>query len=262
MKPSRLSKVYFSATATTHRCVETAASAINIPSGVTINLADRKPVEIAGFTDADAVIIATPVYGGRIPDLAARKLKAISGNGARAAAMVVYGNRDYDDALLELTDLLTAQGFIVMTAAAFIGEHSIFPEVGAGRPDAADIEKLEEFGKECGKAFEGDTAPVLEIKGNHPYKKYGGVPVRPTGDLKRCVRCGQCVELCPTEAIDAAAPWITDASRCISCGRCIAVCPHSARQYRGMKYSAIGSIFKAAYSKRKEPEIIAPCSLS
>lgn len=188
--------------------------------------------------------------------MAADAIEKINGNGAKAIALVVYGNRDYDDALLELADILASQGFRVIAAGAFIGEHSIFPKVGTSRPDASDMEKLAEFGQKSRMVLESGVVPSLKIKGNRPYKKYGGVPLQPKGDKSTCISCGRCVELCPTEAIDYAEPWLTDANWCISCGRCIYACRQSARTYGGLKYSVIGTIFKAAFSKRKEPEMI------
>lgn len=256
MMSDQLSKIYFSATSTTARCVDAVASAIGIAPGITINLADHQLDDMPAFMQNDAVIFASPVYGGRIPDLAAQKLKGIKGNGARAIAMVVYGNRDYDDALLELTDILVGNGFKIVAAAAFIGQHSIFPKVATARPDESDLQKLAEFGRLCRNVLEKASFPELNIKGGRPYKKYGGVPVRPAGNQSRCKACGRCVELCPAMAIDMASLWISDAAKCISCGRCIQVCPHQARKYKGLKYSLIAGIFKAIFSSRKEPDIM------
>lgn len=36
----------------------------------------------------------------------------------------VYGNRAYEDALLEMFDIAKDSRFILITASAFIGEHS------------------------------------------------------------------------------------------------------------------------------------------
>lgn len=253
---TRLYEIYFSATDTTRKCVETVASAIGIPVESIINLTDKGVAPPLGLTAYDVAIVATPVYGGRIPAMAAEKLRKIKGNGAKAIAMVVYGNRDYDDALLELTDILSANGFEIISAAAFIAQHSIFPKVGASRPDASDVNLLQEFGRKSKKMLDSNVVPELAIKGNRPYKTYGGVPVHPVGDQTSCKKCSVCVEQCPADAIDATAPWTTDATQCISCGRCITVCPHGSRRYKGMKYAIIGTLFKAMFSKRKAPAIL------
>ncbi|MDE6669634.1 MAG: 4Fe-4S binding protein [Muribaculaceae bacterium] len=255
MNEQNLKAIFFSATDTTRRCVEMIAQAMDMPLTVSVNLADRN-VKLPELNDNDIVIVAAPVYGGRIPTLAADKLKYLNGNGAKVIAMVVYGNRDYDDALLELTDILTETGCKICAAAAFIGQHSIFPKVGTSRPDKADLEKLAEFGRQCKATLVSDIAKTdLSIKGNRPYKKYGGVPVHPVGSRKDCHKCGVCAEKCPVEAISIEAPWETDAQKCISCGRCIFVCSSGSRGYNGIKYNLIGKVFVAGFSHRKEPEI-------
>lgn len=254
MQEKNLRTICFSATGTTLKCLETVAEAIGLPACSPSNIADRTAFLSSDYDNNDIVLAAAPVYGGRIPSIFADKLRTLHGNGAIAIAMVIYGNRDYDDALLELTDILSERGFKVMAAGAFIAQHSIFPKAGMSRPDRKDIDRLVEFGESCRRSIERTDIPKLPIKGNRPYKKYGGVPIHPTGDQKQCRKCGICVKLCPTDAIEHGAPWLTDTSRCISCGRCIVSCPSDIRQYRGVKYVLTDKVFTAAFSKRKEPE--------
>lgn len=254
MQPTKLSIIFFSATSTTRRCVDAVAASLDIPTTLSINLADREHIPLPDFTTEDAVIFAFPVYGGRLPLPVSEAISRINGNGARAIAMVVYGNRDYDDALLELTDIITERGFSVIAASAFIGQHSIFPKVGIGRPDKSDMEQLSEFGRQCARLLERDTDLPVTVKGKRPYKKTGSIPFHPVGERNKCKECGKCVVMCPADAIDPAMPWTTEPDKCISCGRCISVCSQSARHYTGLKYNLIGAIFKAAFSRRKEPE--------
>lgn len=251
----KLSYVYFSATSTTQRCVETVGEAMGISSAFVINIADNPDVEFPVFGEDDVVIVGSPVYGGRIHELVGRSIARMSSHGAKAIAMVVYGNRDYDDALLELTDTLTSCGFNILGAGAFIGQHSIFPKVGSGRPDASDLNVLTDFGKQCRLRLEkAVTFGDITVKGNRPYKKSAGVPLHPSCEKSKCSECGQCATLCPVAAIDRSAPYLTDNEKCISCGRCIHVCTKKARRYAGLKYSLVGKIFVAGFSKRKEPE--------
>lgn len=86
------------------------------------------------FTPDDVVIFAMPVFGGRLPALAVQKLAAMQGSGTKAIALVAYGNRAYEDALLELSEALTKQGFIVVAAATVLAEHSMLRTVAAGQP--------------------------------------------------------------------------------------------------------------------------------
>lgn len=250
----KLSLVYFSATGTTRKYVEALRRTIAIPERMAVNIADDISIQLPELEADDVVIIAAPVYGGRIPSIVTDALRRFKGNNTKAIAIVVYGNRDYDDALLELTDIIETNGFHVIGAGAFIARHSIFPKVAEGRPDAADIRQAEDFARMCMEALHSCNERTLHVKGNRPYKNYGGVPIHPAANHALCVNCGECSRKCPTGAIDAESSWLTDDKICISCGRCINVCPHAARRYSGIKYGIIEKMFSAAYSKRKEPE--------
>ncbi len=253
---NNLYAVFFSATETTARCVRAICRGYAAIPKSEINLANDFDVPFPDFNENDVVVVAAPVYGGRLPAQAADSLKRLKGNGATAIAAVVFGNRDYDDALLELTDLLDERNFRIVGAGAFIGQHSIFPKVGTARPDAEDEQQLLSFGKECRLAVDRhvDAYPSLPIKGKRPYKQYAGVALHPSAKTADCVKCGKCVASCPTGAISADRPYATNPEVCISCGRCIHVCSTGARRYRGAKYRIIGKIFETCFSKRKEPE--------
>lgn len=90
------------------------------------------------FGPDDLVLFGVPVYGGRIPSPAVQTLRRMQGSRTPAVLVAAYGNREYDDALLELADIAAANGFIPFAAAALIAEHSIMHSVAAGRPDAQD----------------------------------------------------------------------------------------------------------------------------
>ena len=65
-------------------------------------------------------IFAAPVYAGRIPAVAAERFARFKGKHTPAIIFCTYGNRAFDDALLELKELVTANGFKVISAAAFV----------------------------------------------------------------------------------------------------------------------------------------------
>ena len=201
--------------------------------------------------DGDTVLLISPVYAGRIPALAADLFRQIDGHGMRAIVAVVYGNRDYDDALLELADIAVNDGFDVIAAGAFIAQHCIFPKVANGRPDASDMAVAADFME---RAKESDNLDISTIKGNRPYKKPGAVPLQPQIDENECLSCGVCARECPTGAIDPVT-LATDKNKCITCCRCIAVCGSHARKFKGVKYATVGKIFCAQNSKRREPEL-------
>lgn len=200
-------------------------------------------------------IFTVPVYAGRIPAIAAERLKRAYGNRQKAVAIVVYGNRDYDDALAELCDILESRQFDVIAAGAFIAQHCIFPKVASGRPDAGDIDKISEFAALVRQKIENGTSlDIKTVKGNRPYKKAARVPLHPTADKKHCNRCGICARNCPTGAIDITDPTKTDGTQCITCCRCINICPQSARSFGGILYRVAGFKFVRDNSRRLEPE--------
>ena len=102
----------------------------------------------------DLAIIAVPTYAGRVSLTAIERLQAIQGEGTPAAVVVLYGNRDYEDALIEARDTAHSLGFIPVAGAAFIGEHSYSsPDmpIAQGRPDTKDLEIARDFGKQIAR---------------------------------------------------------------------------------------------------------------
>lgn len=200
----------------------------------------------------DIAVMAVPVWGGRVPALAVKKLRCIHGSGQRAIAVVVYGNRDYDDALLELCDIASEQGFKVISAAAFIAEHCIFPTVAPGRPDMADDAVISHFTEQTKATIA--TLDLSNVRGKRPYKKAAGVPLHPKTKKDTCSKCLVCVTNCPTDAINPET-LTTDPDKCISCCRCIAVCTNGARKFDGLMYKTVRFGFEKMCSKRREPDL-------
>ena len=245
---------FFSPSGTTKKVAEFLSSEIdNEVKLYDITLTDFPITE--NFPINDIFLFLTPVYGGRIPKLAKERILNIKGNGQKAIAVVVYGNRDYDDALLELSDLVKEQGFEIVAAAAFIAQHCIFPKVASNRPDEEDISKIKHFANQVKNSINADkTLPLEKIKGNRPYKKEGAVPIHPEADKKKCNECGTCIEECPTGAIDKTNPLLTDNTVCISCCRCINICPSNARSFHVLLYKSAGWKFVKDNTRRLEPE--------
>lgn len=208
------------------------------------------------FKEDDFILFGIPVYAGRVPALAAECLQKIKGSSTPAVLVCVYGNREFDDALLELKNISQSNGFIPIGAGAFIARHSIFPNVASGRPDDEDNEAITDFAQRCISAYESYTnrTDELTVKGNFPYREPSKIPLTPTGDSK-CDKCGTCVNMCPVNAIPESNPKKTDKNLCISCARCIAVCPQHSRKFRGIIYGIARKKFEGAYAGiRKEPE--------
>ena len=206
------------------------------------------------LTSEDVAVIAVPSYGGRVPVPAARRLGAIKGGGARAVLVCVYGNRAYEDTLVELEDTARQAGFRVVAAVAAIAEHSIARRYAAGRPAAEDQKQLREFGAKIQEKLSAGEDAAPNIPGNRPYKKAGGsglVP-KPTRD---CNNCGLCAEKCPVQAIDPSDTRHTDKDKCISCMRCVSICPQSARKVGSVMLAAVDMALKKVCSDRKTGEL-------
>ncbi|MBL3568007.1 glycyl-radical enzyme activating protein [Rhodovulum sp. BSW8] len=50
-----------------------------------------------------------------------------------------------------------------------------------------------------------------------------------------CIKCGQCVPVCPTQALAPTNPGFVDRDKCVKCGTCAGVCPTQALTISGKK---------------------------
>lgn len=217
---------------------------------VKIDLSDPKTDHTKYVIDKeDTVLIAMPSFGGRAPAAAIERLKKIAGNGAKCTLVCVYGNRAYEDTLVEMKDAAETSGFRVIAAIAAVAEHSIISKYAAGRPDASDERQLAGFAE---RILDKD-GELLSVPGDRPYKKSGGGGLVPKV-TKDCVKCGLCAEKCPVQAINAE-NFVADSKKCISCMRCVKQCPHNARKVNGIMVSAAALAIKKACSVRKENEL-------
>lgn len=130
------------------------------------------------FQKDDICFISMPSYGGRIPRIAAERLIQMKGNGAKAVLVCVYGNRAYEDTLIELKDKAEEAGFVIYGAVA---EHSIMRKFAAGRLDAGDVEELRAFGKKLREKLEQE-ADLEDVK---------------KVNEKKCIACMRCIAVCP-----------------------------------------------------------------
>lgn len=257
MKINKLHLVYFSATGTTYKVLKYISEGFCVDDVEYHNV--NKGVEGAlVFDGTDVVVFGMPVYAGRIPAVAAEYLEKIRGNRTPAVVVCVYGNRHYDDALLELRDIVTDGGFKVVAAGAFVARHSIFPFLAHNRPDASDRRQAAEFGVNAAAIIDRmnrdvDSFADVEVSGKRPYKPRKVIPLYPSGNRK-CDRCGICVVNCPVGAINESTPRKTSKDICISCGRCIYVCPRDARSFGGLKYHIVARRFKKRFTAPRDNE--------
>lgn len=202
----------------------------------------------------DVLVFAFPVYAGRIPRLLLEPLARLSGQGARAVLLAVYGNRHYDDALLEAVDLFSASNFSVPAAGAFVAEHSLTAKVGAGRPDAEDMAALTDFARSAARIIAGGASANVAVPGNRPYKALPPeADIRPE-TLDSCTQCGVCVSVCPMRVIDSDNPAHVEQG-CLRCCACVKICPEQAKYFDNPQVDKIVAMLESSCRERREPEV-------
>lgn len=259
MKVQHVVKVCFSPTYSTQKMLDILAGGWEVEEKE-IDLTDcRQREQGQTFEEDTLVYFAVPSYGGRIPAPARTGMKKMRGNQTPAVIGTTFGNRAYDDVLLEMKNLLEAQGFRVIAAVAAVTEHNIVPQYGTGRPDEKDQKELAEFARRIRDKVEGmeDVAQAaeLEVCGNEPYREYNGIPLKPHAD-QTCKGCGVCAAKCPVGAIPTEDPSKTDKEKCISCMRCIRICPSHSRSIPKPMLMATAAKLKKACAKPKKNELM------
>jgi ferredoxin/flavodoxin len=238
MKWDAVKLAFFSPTGTTRTVVEAIAKGIHSDklefTDVTRPEARKKGLIT---TENEVLVIGVPVYMGRVPALLEEWLYSIEAHHTPTVCVVVYGNRAYENALLELKNFMIERGGVPVASAAFIGEHSfsdLETPLAQGRPDANDLYTAETFGWKIREKL-ASTPGVLQISnvvvpGSYPY---GGVTTLWDVDFiavnDRCIHCGLCADECPMGAIDADDSGVIDRVKCITCCSCIKKCPQHAR---------------------------------
>jgi len=263
MKVQSLKLVYFSPTGTSKAVVQ------GISRGIT-----QCPVEMIDITrpgarkqrlrtsENELLVIAVPVYMGRVPALLMEWLQAIKAQKTPVVCVVVYGNRAYEDALLELKNIITKCGCTPIAGAAYIGEHAFSSSetpTAAGRPDASDLNHAKLFGRKINEKLLSvssiDHISDLNIPGNYPYR---GITKLWSVDFiaisNACTQCGTCAAGCPVGAIDSEHSHLIDKEKCITCCACIKNCPQNARTMKTGPVKDAAIRLNKLYKERKEPE--------
>jgi len=253
-----INQIFFSPTETTKKIVNKIGNGIGFSQQFETDITLYK--NNYNFKESDLVIIGAPVYAGRIPEVVIERISDLKGSNSLAVVVVVYGNREFDDALLELRDLATDKGFNVISAAAFIGEHSfsdsIYP-IAADRPNEKDLELAFEYGEKIKSLINsGDIKNNISVDGNRPYKeRKQAAAFSPITYKDRCSLCMKCVDLCPTNAIDKNNPLITEAQLCIKCAACVKTCPSNARVFENEYIQNVAKRLNSLCNIPKNPSI-------
>jgi len=260
MEISKIKLVYYSPTGTGKKI----GTEISKGTGLDYDYIDLTPPSSASksYTIAknELAVIVIPVYGGLIAQVALGRIIKVKGDDTPAVLVAMYGNRHYDDALLELKDVTSELGFRAVAGSAFIGRHSFdTPDspIASNRPDAEDIKKAQDFGAKILEKIGGLTEiPDLKVPGNHPYKERGGgEPRSPETNPEKCILCGACEQVCPVGCIKVTEVVETDKSLCTACTACVQNCPTGARHWAHPGIIGASKWLSTNCSKRREPEV-------
>jgi ferredoxin len=255
--------IYFSPTGTTRKVIEGIVQGVHIDTVEHVDLTSPDPKKRKTYKmHEELAIIGSPVYGGRLPLDMISRLQRFKGNDAPAVIVVVYGNRAYEDALLELRDLALGLGFHPIAAGAFIGEHSYSNDaapIAVGRPDIEDLRRAKAFGKKIHEKMRKIKAiaemSLLQVPGNFPYKELQMLSdISPVTQQIECNKCEECVAVCPTSAITVGDTVVTDRSLCIRCCACVKTCSTGARVMADQRIRQIAEKLSTTCHERKEPE--------
>jgi len=245
--------VYFSATDTSRKGTQVIAGVFDCSiNEVDMTIWNRQPAKTE-FDENDLVVFGAPVYSGRIYQGASDRFSRLHGSNTPCIITVTYGNRDYDDALLELYVLVSEHGFLPFAAAALIGQHT-YGNIQVGRPTAEDLREDVDFAQKASEKIAAEGPSLVCVPGNRPYRQggYGG-HFRPLTSSD-CTRCGLCAQMCPEGAISFSNYDIIDNSKCIACFRCIRNCPVQAKNMNTDEYSAFAEMFTAKLSQPRRNE--------
>lgn len=261
--------IYFSPTGTTKKIIEGIAKGMSLDNINLIDLTLPKAREaVLTEIDDDIVLIGVPVYEDKVPEILLEFLNNLKGNNKPVILVCIYGNITDGITLNELFQITESNGFKVIGAGSFIGEHSFSTKelpVASGRPNYEDLSRAEIFGVEIVEKLKA----IDDLKDVHLEIPKGKIQLmakivsensarmftkQPKVDKNICNNCGACVYFCPVEAINKGTLEI-DENRCIRCFSCVKRCPKKAREIIYKKRLLVVNVLRFKSRVKREIKI-------
>lgn len=279
MKIKKVAAVCFSPTGNAKKIVSAIAGTIASKDGLPVEIIDITLPQfrhhIYRFGEGDLVVFGIPVYAGRIPNKILPAVQSIFvGNGALAVPVVTFGNRSFDNALIELRIELEQHGFHTIAGAAFVSEHVMSDKLAGGRPNESDFQEICQFALDvAGKAAAIEEGPhdgmaqvpaPVQVDGIDPVPGYyrplqaDGSPAnflkaRPK-TTEACTDCGICARACPMGSISFE-DFRTVNGVCIKCQACVKLCPVHAKYFDDPVMLSHIRMLEENYARRTENRV-------
>jgi Fe-S-cluster-containing hydrogenase component 2 len=242
--------VYFSATGITKNFLHRIAHEMEYSVEKEFDLTNYENRDfVHTFEQNDNILLGCPVFGARIPEPARNRFMGLRGNNSKIVLILTYGDVHYDNALIEIYEILKNNGFSIIGMGAFVSRHSVIKNIGINRPNNQDNEDIKYFCEKIVSKLNENETKNIEISHLITFGKYKKLPIKPIGNRK-CKKCGICSKLCPENAINNNNPGKTNKAKCICCMRCVKYCPHKARNLSVIIYT-ISKIFLNIMKKTK-----------
>lgn len=270
-KIKKIKGAFFSPTGNVKRIIYTMVQSMGKELDVPVEYFDFTALSMREKTlevDSDTLLIlGTPVYAGRVPNKILPFIQEnIKGNGGMVIPVVSFGNRSFDDALMELVLESENNGFRAAAAAAVVSEHAFAENLASGSPTKGELAEIKAFASQIALNLDEIAEKLAEgkhikVDGNNPVGPYytplglDGEPAKflkakPKTDSEKCIGCMTCARSCPMQSIDYDDVTLVTGI-CIKCQACISICPTDAKYMDDPAFLSHKAMLEKTYREKK-----------